>query len=80
MHHRWFGLLSVLGVVALMRTGCGEQERPKRRTMAQVAEEMVQVFETPVPYTRQQLDTSEVLRFVEGSAEARRDSAQIMDF
>ncbi|HRH68580.1 MAG TPA: L,D-transpeptidase family protein [Flavobacteriales bacterium] len=59
--------------------GCTKQQR-KKLSLAEQAQEITEVFESPVVYSVRMLDTAEIEEFLSAHAEYRQDSSQIRAF
>ncbi|MEZ4807729.1 MAG: L,D-transpeptidase family protein [Flavobacteriales bacterium] len=67
-----------LALFALLLHGCAEPPPPP--TLAEEAQKITEVFETPVVYSVRTLDSSSIHAFLEQHPEYRIDSAGIIDF
>lgn len=59
-------------------TACGPEAKPP--TIAEEAQRIAEVFETPAAYTVRTLDTNDILSFLRAHREYATDSAAIRDF
>lgn len=67
-------------VPVLLLLACSTPAPVPAPTLAQQADSIARVFETPVEYTPLLLDTAVILRFLADHPESREDSASIRDF
>lgn len=72
-------LLFVLSAIIIL-VGCDHIPTTPAPSVAQRADSIQRVFETPVPYNPRRLDSLLVLEFLKGHPEFHADSAGVMDF
>lgn len=70
--------IPLLLVLAFLASGCSTPQAPP--TVEERTQEIAEVFESDVAYALRTLDSTDILRFLEGHPEFRSDSAGIMDF
>jgi murein L,D-transpeptidase YcbB/YkuD len=75
-----FKQLLYSSTVTLLLTGCVHTPNIPAPSVAERADSIQRVFETPEPYTPRRLDSLLVLEFLKGHPEFTTDSAGVMDF
>ncbi len=75
-----FRQLLFVPVVAILLIGCDHVPNMPAPSVAQRADSIQRVFETPVPYTPRRLDSLLVLEFLKGHPQFKIDSSGVMEF